>query len=131
MELLTTSKNNHYVIVFQDLFTKWPLVFPTPDQKVIRIAKLLAEELIPMFGCPESLLSDRGANLLATVMQDVCELMGISKLNTTTYHLQCDGVVEQMNRTLKAMLHKHSAKFGRQWDTYLLGSPVGLLEHAA
>ena len=121
MELPTTSKNNRYVIVFQDLFTKWPLVFPTPDQKAIRIAKLLAEQLIPMFGCPESLLSDRGANLLATVMQDVCELMGISKLNTTAYHPQCDGVVERMNRTLKAMLRKHSAKFGRQWDTYLPG----------
>ena len=57
-----------------------------------------------MFGCPESILSDRGTNLLATVMQDVCELMGISKFDTTAYQLQCDGVVEQMNRTLKTML---------------------------
>jgi len=70
---------------------------------------------------PESLLSDRGTNLLAAVMQDVCELMGISKLNTTAYHPQCNGVVEWMNRTLKAMLRKHTAKFGRQWDTYLPG----------
>ena len=121
MELPTTSRNNRYVVVFQDLFTKWPLVFPTPDQKAARIAKLLAEELIPMFGCPESLLSDRGTNLLATVMHDVCELMGISKLNTTAYHPQCDGVVERMNRTLKAMLCKHSARFSRLWDTYLPG----------
>ena len=47
-------------------------MFAAPDQKAVRIAKLL-EELIPMFGCPESLLSDRGTNLLATVMQDVCK----------------------------------------------------------
>jgi len=121
MELPTTARHNRYVIVFQDLFTKWPLVFAVPDQKAVRIAKLLAEELIPMFGCPESLLSDRGTNLLATVMQDVCKLMGITKLNTTAYHPQCDGLVERMNRTLKAMLRKHSAKFGKQWDTYLPG----------
>ena len=44
--------------------------------------------------------------------------MGISKLNITAYHPQCDGVVERMNRMLKAMLCKHSAQFGRQWDTY-------------
>jgi len=88
MELPTTARHNHYVIVFQDLFTKWPLVFAAPDQKAVRIAKLLAEELVHMFGCPESLLSDRGTNLLATVMQDVCKLMGIAKLNTTAYHPQ-------------------------------------------
>ena len=71
MELPTPSKNNHYMAVFQDLFTKQSLVFPTHDQKAIRIAKLLAEEPIPMFGCPGSLLSQRDSNLLATEMQDV------------------------------------------------------------
>ena len=71
MELPITAKGNKYVVVFQDLFTKWPLVFAVPDQKATRIAKLLAEELVPMFGCPECLLSDRGTNLLANVMQDV------------------------------------------------------------
>jgi len=68
MELPTTSRNNCYVVVFP----KCPLVFPTPDQKAVRIAKLLAEVMIPMFGCPESLLSD---GVLATLMQDVCEPM--------------------------------------------------------
>lgn len=52
MELPTTAKENKYVVVFQDLFTKWPLVFAVLDQKATRIAKLLAEELVPMFGCP-------------------------------------------------------------------------------
>ena len=73
MELPVTEKGNRYVIVFQDFLTKWPMVFPVPDQKAIRIARLLAEEVLPLFGCPESLLSDRGINLLALVMQDVCQ----------------------------------------------------------
>ena len=38
MELQITARGNRYVIVFQDLFTKWPLVFLTPDQKAERIA---------------------------------------------------------------------------------------------
>ena len=48
MELPVTAKGNRYIIVFQNLFTKWPLVFATPDQKAIRITKLLAEELVPI-----------------------------------------------------------------------------------
>jgi len=35
MELPVTSRGNHYVVVFQDLFTKRPMVFPTPDQKAV------------------------------------------------------------------------------------------------
>ena len=81
----------------------------------------MVDELLPMFGVPEALLSDRGTNLLANVVQDVCQLLGISKLNTTAYHPQCDGMVECLNRTLKNMLRKHAVKFGNQWDRYLPG----------
>ena len=121
MELPLTEKGNRYVIVFQDFLTKWPLVFPAPDQKAVRIARLVAEEVVPMFGVPEALLSDRGANLLARVTMDVCSLLGIAKLNTTAYHPQCNGLVERMNRTLKAMLRKQAVKFGPQWDNFLPG----------
>ena len=121
MELPKTAKRNKYVIVMQDFLTKWPLIFPAPDQKANRIARLLVDELLPMFGVPEALLSDRGTNLLANVVQDVCQLLGITKLNTTAYHPQCDGMVERLNRTLKSMLRKHAMKFGNQWDRYLSG----------
>ena len=35
MELLFTTYGNKYLIAFQDLFTKWPMEFPTPDQKTV------------------------------------------------------------------------------------------------
>ena len=43
MELPKTEQGNRYLIVFQDFMTKWPLVFPAPDQKAIRLAKLITE----------------------------------------------------------------------------------------
>jgi len=54
-------------------------------------------------------------------MKDVCELLGMDKLNTTAYHPQCNGLVERFNRTLKMMLRKHATKFGLQWDKFLPG----------
>ena len=68
---------------------------------------------------PEALLSDRGTILLSHLMKDLCEMLGIHKLNTTAYHPQCDGMVEQFNHTLKTMLRKHASRFGNQWDKYL------------
>ena len=121
MELPKTDNGDRYVLVFQDFLTKWPLVFPMPDQKSQRIVELLVNEVIPLFGVPEALLSDRGTNLLSHLMCDICALLGITKLNTTAYHPQCDGMVERFNRTLKSMLRKHAANFGSQWDRYLPG----------
>lgn len=116
MELPKTKCGNQYVIVFQYFLTKWPLVFPAPDQKSIRIARLLVEEVVPLFGVPEALLSDRGTNLFSHVMLDVCQLLGMKKLNTTAFHHECDGMVERFNCTLKVMLRKRADQFGTQWD---------------
>ena len=112
MDVPKTKQGNKHVIVFQDFLTKWPMVFPFPDQKTRRIVRLLAEEIIPLFGVPEALLSDRGTNLLSYLMKEVCSLLGIEKLNTTAYNPQCNGLIEGFNRTLKTMLRKHAVKFG-------------------
>jgi len=74
--------------------------YPAPDQKVERIARLLVEEIVPLCGVPEALLSDRGTNLLSTLMQDICRLLGIKKLNMTSHHPHCDGMIEKLNRTV-------------------------------
>ena len=39
MELSVTTRGNKYVVVFQDLFTKLPMIYPTSGQKA---EKLLA-----------------------------------------------------------------------------------------
>ena len=59
------------------------------------------QEIIPLFGVPETLLSDRGTNLLSHLMKDVCHPLGIDKLNTTAYHPQCNGLTERFNRILQ------------------------------
>ena len=88
---------------------------------------LLIEEVIHFFGIPEALLSDQATKFFSFLMKDICELLGIKKLNTTVYHPQCDGMVEWFNRTLKAMLRKQAATYGFQWDRYLHAVPcIGL-----
>ena len=54
-------------------------------------------------------------------MKDMCALLGVKKLNTTAYHLQCDGMVERLNHILKTMLRKHVAKFQGDWDSFMPG----------
>ena len=110
---------NQYAVVFVDYLTKWPEVFPTKDQTALTIARLLVDQIVARHGVPSDLLSDRGANFLSHLMQELCHLMGIHKVNTTAYHPQTDGLVERFNRTLLDMLAKTVEKNGRDWDVHL------------
>ena len=66
MDLPCTESGNKHVVVFQDYLTKFPLVFPVPDQKAVQLARLLVEEVVPLIGVPEALLSDWGTNFYPT-----------------------------------------------------------------
>ena len=58
------------------------------------------------------LSSDQNVNLFSALMKEVSNVMGMRKLNTTTYHLQADGLVENFNHTLQAMIAKGVDTFG-------------------
>ena len=116
MELPQTVNGNRYVISFVDYLTKLVESFPSDNQTSETIVRLLVDHVICRHGVPEALISDRGPNLLSTLMQEVCEATGMQKLNTTAYHPQADGLVENFSRTLRAMLAKYAAKFGVNWD---------------
>ena len=119
LQLPPSFQGNQYAVVFMDYFTKWPEVFATSDQTAETVARLLVEHVIARHGAPELLLSDRGPNFLSALVQEVCKLVGTTKLNTSGYHPQCDGLVEKFNGTLINMLSKCVGKYGRDWDCHL------------
>ncbi len=119
MEMPLTMNGNRYVVVFLDYLTKWAEAFALPDQTSESIAQLLSDHVICRHDVPRELLSDRGANLLSELMVGVCSLTGMKKVNTTAGHPQTDGLVENFNKTLRAMLAKHSQSLGCDWDVHL------------
>ena len=78
-----------------DYLTKWPEVFPSLDQKVETITRLLVEHVVARHGVPEQLLSDRGTNFLSEVIQELCTLLAVEKVNTSGYHPHTDGLVKR------------------------------------
>ena len=68
MELPQAVNGNKYVISFVDYLTKWVESFPSDNQTGETIVKLLVDHVICRHAVPEALISDRGANLLSTLM---------------------------------------------------------------
>ena len=65
--------------------------------------------------CAMEIIHDRAAEFLPDVLQDTTSIMGLTQLPTSGGHPQTDELVEQLNKTLKAMLSKVVSKGGKDW----------------
>ena len=118
LEVPVSYKNNRYLLVVQDYFTKWAEAIPLRDQTAARIT----EELVKLFstlGIPEALHSDQGQNFESTILKDTLEAFGVKKSRTTAYHPQGDGMVERLNRSLLQLLRVYVDKEPANWERYL------------
>jgi len=90
------------------------------DQTALTIAKLFVQEIIFLSWCSMLiLLSDHGPAFLSYLMTEICELLGVNKINTIVYHPHTNGLTEQFNRTLTDMLAKKVEQSGKDWDSHL------------
>ena len=98
-----SESGNQYLLIVTDYFTKWPEVYPLPNQEATTVAKVLVNGMICRFGVPLEIHSDQGRNFESALFK-VCRLLGMTKTRTTPLHPQSDGMVEGMNRTIEAQL---------------------------
>ena len=119
LQLPKMVNGNQYVIVLMDYLTKWPEAFAAADQTAETIARLFVEQIICRHGIPQELLSDRGQNFLSNLIQEICKVLQVKKLNTSGYHPQTDGLVEKFNSTLIEMIAKCAAEKPLEWDVKL------------
>ena len=83
------------VWVFQGHITKHMLAYVTPDQTAKTVAKFLYQGYISVFGALARLLSDKDANFMRSVIEEMCNILGIKKLQAIPYHPQTNGLVER------------------------------------
>ncbi|XP_032367401.1 uncharacterized protein LOC116686492 [Etheostoma spectabile] len=108
-----------YILVITDLFSKYALAVPTRDQSANTTAQALYNHLIQTFGCPERILTDRGATFESSVMKELCQLYGCLKSRTTAYHPQGNGACERFNQTLLGLLNSLEEVSQAQWPSRL------------
>ncbi|GFW04467.1 hypothetical protein TNCV_878361 [Trichonephila clavipes] len=111
-----TASGNKYLLVVMDYFTKWPEVYPIPDQEAPTVAEAIVQHWISRYGVPLQLHSDQGRNFVSAVLKGVCELLGIDKTKTTPLHPQSDGMVERFNRIILNNLSLMVSKNQQDWD---------------
>jgi len=119
--LPVTTSGNKYILLFQEYRTKWVEGCSLPTIESKQIAKAFFELIITRYGAPDTILSDRGANFLSSLMHEIYKLLNVDKINTSSYRPQTDGMVERMNGTLTQSLSMYTNKYQDNWDTFLPG----------
>ena len=111
-----TFHGNKHILIAIDLFSKYVVAIPTIDMTSSTIAKFLLDQIGLIFGFPIRLLSDRGSAFLSGAIQDFLNLAKTKKINTSSYHPQCDGQAENAVKTVTKLLTKLALNYPNNWD---------------
>jgi len=113
-----------YLLVLIDTFPGCTEAFPCRTNKVREVVKILLKEIIPRFGVPIGMSSDRGLHFVAEIVQQVNKILGINWDLHTPWRPQSSGKIERMNQTLKRQIKKICQEVSLKWPQAL---PLALL----
>jgi len=115
----TSTNNNKHILVAIDHFTKLAITKAVPLATAQEAANFLVEQIVLKHGAPARILTDRGRHFTAKMLQQVCNKLSTKHVTTTSYHPQCNGMTERLNRTLIAMMKMYVAENQKDWDEIL------------
>ena len=87
-------------LVFQGHFMKHVMAYVTPNQTVKTVIKFLYQGYILIFRALARLLSDWGANFMSSIIDEMCKLLSMRKLQTMLHQPQMNRLVERSHQTI-------------------------------
>ena len=101
---VTTEKDNRYVLVIVDCFSRWTEACPLPNKMGVAIADAFFLLIICHFGMTVVIHSEQGREFENHLMLELGLLLGEHRTCTFPYHPVSDGLVDQFNHTFLMML---------------------------
>jgi len=83
------------------------------------VAKLYLQHVIPHYGLPKKIISDRDTRFTSNFTKELCRILGIKQNISTAYHLQTDGQSERTNQSLEQYLCIVCGKDQHAWAEWL------------
>ena len=117
-ELIRTKRGNKHLFVIVDRFSKLVRTVPMKRITAIEVAKAFVHHWVFVYGQKRTLLSDNGPQFAARLFIDICRILGVKNVFTTTYHPQCNEQVERFNRTIINALRHYVADQPKDWDLF-------------
>jgi len=83
------------------------------------LARLFRDNVWKLHGLPESIISDRGPQLMAGLIQELNKMLGIKSKLSMAFYPQTDGQTERVNQELEQYLRMFINHRQEQWPEWL------------
>ncbi|CAH8624674.1 unnamed protein product [Dicrocoelium dendriticum] len=97
--------NGQNFLIVVDAYSKWPEVFLMRSTKTSATVSRL-RQIFSRFGCPETLVTDNGAQFTSATFMEFCQRCAIKHLRSPPFHPQSNGQAERFVDTFKRALLK-------------------------
>merc|ERR1711911_443594 len=72
------SRGKNYILIFEDRFSKFCVMYPLADKSAILVAKKFTE-FVTRFGCPQCWSSDNGGEFRNKIIEALCKVYDVKK----------------------------------------------------
>ena len=83
------------------------------------VAHVLYHHYFYIFGTPLRLMMDNDLAFTSEVVQELCNLFGVKRVCTSTYHPQSNGAIERQHQTVIKMIGRLSQDEKANWPKHL------------
>ena len=102
---LPLAQGYNLILVVVNKLTKMIHFIPTTEKTLAKgLARLFRDNMWKLYGLPKSIISDRGPQFTAGLMQELNEMLGIKSKLSMAFHPQTDGQTERVNQELEQYL---------------------------
>ena len=113
-----TPRQNQYIIVFEDVCTKFLVARAVRQATAQAAVKVLMEDIVLEHGRPSVILVDNASQFNSRYFRENCDSLNI-KVHFTPKYCPQSNEVERYNRTLKQCLAIYAKDNHTSWDVHL------------
>jgi len=117
--LTETVDNFKYILSVQDELTKFIEAIPIKTKEAESVAEALVKGVILKHGVPSKIASDQGTEFMNDVFKRMCKLLRIEQINSTAYHHESIGALENTHKSLGAYLRNYVSDKQQDWSEWL------------
>ena len=121
---LPVDHRQEFLIVFVDCYSLYTILVPSSNHTANTVSEALLRHVIPYFGTPRRLLSDRDREFISEIWTKLLRSLGIQRVLTSPYHPEGNAINERSHRMLNNMLRSRllEGPSSKAWVDKVLGS---------
>ena len=113
------SSGYKYYVVVVDKFSGFCQARALKSLTASAVVDILIQQWMPLMGLMETLVSDRGPEMRAKIVAELCAVLGVNHKFTSIYAPKCNATVERLNSSLKRTIKKVCEGNVKDWHLFL------------